>query len=251
MKIEKISEDQIRCTLTKEDLARRGMKVSELAYGTEKARELFHEMMEEAGEKFGFVVDDMPVMVEAIPVNSDCIVLVITKTDDPEELDTRFANFAPNVYYEEGEDGEGSYDDTDFESIFSRIQEGGMQNLFDGEYPAANKVKKKVGGGKKTKYKDDAEYRIFSFPLLRDIIRIAKRVDPAYHGKNTLYRNKETDRYILLLHRQKKDDPMFSLVCLMLSEYGEEEPAGAASEQFLNEHNEVVLRESALQTLRG
>ena len=37
MKIEKVNENQIRCTLTREDLAERQIKLSELAYGTEKA----------------------------------------------------------------------------------------------------------------------------------------------------------------------------------------------------------------------
>ena len=38
MKIEKLNENQIRCTLTHADLAARHLKLSELAYGTEKAR---------------------------------------------------------------------------------------------------------------------------------------------------------------------------------------------------------------------
>ena len=46
MKIEKVSENQIRCTLTKEDLADRKLQISELAYGTESARALFREMMQ-------------------------------------------------------------------------------------------------------------------------------------------------------------------------------------------------------------
>ena len=35
MKIERINDNQIRCTLTKKDLADRQIKLSELAYGTE------------------------------------------------------------------------------------------------------------------------------------------------------------------------------------------------------------------------
>ena len=38
MKIEKVNENQIRCTLTREDLASRELKISELAYGTERPR---------------------------------------------------------------------------------------------------------------------------------------------------------------------------------------------------------------------
>lgn len=48
MKIEKVSENQIRCTLTKEDLASRELQISELAYGTEKAKNLFRDMMQQA-----------------------------------------------------------------------------------------------------------------------------------------------------------------------------------------------------------
>ena len=38
MKIEKINDNKIRCTLTSADLAERNLKLSELAYGTEKAK---------------------------------------------------------------------------------------------------------------------------------------------------------------------------------------------------------------------
>ena len=41
MKIEKINDNQIRCTLTREDLENHQIRISELAYGTEKAKKLF------------------------------------------------------------------------------------------------------------------------------------------------------------------------------------------------------------------
>ena len=50
MKLERLSENQIRCTLDKTDLTDRHLKLSELAYGTEKAKALFHEMMTQASE---------------------------------------------------------------------------------------------------------------------------------------------------------------------------------------------------------
>ena len=43
MKIEKINENKIRCFLTRDDLENRHIKLSEIAYGTEKARSLFFE----------------------------------------------------------------------------------------------------------------------------------------------------------------------------------------------------------------
>mgnify|MGYP002231302089 CR=1 FL=1 len=82
MKIEKINDNQIRCTLSKEDLADRNIKLSELAYGTGKTRELFQDMMQQANDDFGFEVNDIPLMVEAIPVSPETIVLVITKVEE-------------------------------------------------------------------------------------------------------------------------------------------------------------------------
>ena len=34
-------------------------------------------------------------MIEAIPVNLDSVILIVTKVEDPEELDTRFSKFSP------------------------------------------------------------------------------------------------------------------------------------------------------------
>lgn len=63
MKIEKVNDNQIRCTLTREDLAERQIKLSELAYGTEKAKLLFRDMMQQAAYEFGFEADDIPLMI--------------------------------------------------------------------------------------------------------------------------------------------------------------------------------------------
>ena len=63
MKIEKINDNQIRCTLTRDDLAQRQLKLSELAYGSEKAKSLFREMMQQAASEFGFESDNLPPMI--------------------------------------------------------------------------------------------------------------------------------------------------------------------------------------------
>lgn len=46
MKIERVNENQIRCTLTSFDLSVRNVNLRELAYGSEKARNLFREMIQ-------------------------------------------------------------------------------------------------------------------------------------------------------------------------------------------------------------
>ena len=54
MKIDRVNDHQIRCTLTKADLADRQLKLSELAYGSDKAKLLFKDMMQKASYELGF-----------------------------------------------------------------------------------------------------------------------------------------------------------------------------------------------------
>lgn len=115
MKIEKLSDNQIRCTLKKSDLTSRHLKISELAYGSDKAKELFRDIMKQAAYEFGFEADDIPLMIEAIPVSSECIVLIVTKVDDPEELDTRFSRFSPSD--SEDDDVDYPYGPDDFGTL--------------------------------------------------------------------------------------------------------------------------------------
>ena len=55
MKIEKISDNQIRCTLTRADLADRQLQLSELAYGTEKAKSANWLMVQKKRDHFSTI----------------------------------------------------------------------------------------------------------------------------------------------------------------------------------------------------
>ena len=90
MKIEKINDNQIRCTLNKADLAARHLKISELAYGSDKAKALFRDMMQQASAELGFDAEDIPLMIEAMAGSGECIVLRVTKDAGREQLVTRF-----------------------------------------------------------------------------------------------------------------------------------------------------------------
>ena len=94
MTIEKISDNQIRATLTRSDLEDRHIRLAELVMGTEKARDLFRDLMQQAYIEHGFETDEkFPLMIEAIPVSMDCLILVITRVDDPEEFEKRSDRF--------------------------------------------------------------------------------------------------------------------------------------------------------------
>ena len=254
MKIEKVNDHQIRCTLTKADLADREIKISELAYGTEKAKNLFRDMMQQAAIKFGFEAEDIPLMIEAIPLNSDCIVLIITKVEDPEELDTRFSKFAPAM-----EDDDLDMDPDDYTAgpsentdsifdLFRQIQESRRAELSAGSKPAAESPSPEpkpsappsiaMGGS-----------RVFAFSSMHEVIHLSHVTRSFFNGRNSLYKNELTGKYSLVINDDDITPENFNRICNVVSEYGHLEQSYAGSEAYLKEHCELICRSKALQTL--
>ena len=255
MKIEKVNDHQIRCTLTKADLADRELKISELAYGTEKAKSLFLDMMQQASFEFGFDAEDIPLMIEAIPLNSECIVLVITKVEDPEELDTRFSKFAPSVH----DDADDS-DNNGLDSMLQSLSEGADEvlDLFKKIHDTAldSKAKdiapmpstKKPVAVKSDSAKSSVELtRIFSFNSLNEVTRLAHMLVNHYDGANSLYKNEKSSTYMLVVTQSAHTPEEFNKICNMLSEYGSPEKYVAASEAYMEEHFEPIIKDKAIQ----
>lgn len=254
MKIEKINENQIRCTLTKADLEERHIRLSELAYGTEKAKELFRDMMQQANSEFGFEADNIPLMIEAIPTSADSIILIISKVDDPEELDTRFSKFTPF-----GGQG-GNPDDApaielegadDILDIF--------QKIYEAKAKAMERKKKEKSESKTADTAPEADspdnsisvnlMREYTFPTLDAVIDAAHGLNNFFGGFNSLYKDEKTGFYSLILHQEGTTPEDFNKVCNILSEYGKGKPFSPAKEAYLTEHGNAVIPENALQKL--
>ena len=235
MKIEKLNENQIRCTLTHADLAARHLKLSELAYGTEKAKSLFRDMMQQASFDFGFEAENIPLMIEAIPSSADSIVLIITKVEDPEELDTRFSKFTPA----------GDTDHLNLETLEKLQGADEFLNLL-------NKVKE-AAAGTQTPEPETAPpafaVRLFSFETLDGVIRASRLLTPVYKGANTLYKDENNGMFILALAPSDHSANEFNKICNMLSEYGSPEKADASVLAFLEEHCGAMISADAVQQL--
>lgn len=264
MKIEKVNDNQIRCTLTKSDLIERQIKISELAYGTEKAKSLFRDMMQQASYEYGFEAEDIPLMIEAIPINSECIVLVITKVEDPEELDTRFSKFAPSIHESTNEDDysfgnnhnpvAGGADDV--LDLFKRLQnheftDGGtmqsdknQKNQAEGQDVTSKKAEKTV-----SVLTNKELTKIYALDSLQTAGRISKVLKNYYQEKNSIYKNPNNGKYLLVLTKGKHTPEEFNKVCNILSEYGSSERYALASEVYLEEHFEPLIKNTAIQDL--
>lgn len=236
MKIEKVNENQIRCTLTREDLVSRELKISELAYGTEKAKTLFRDMMRQANFEFGFEAEDIPLMIEAIPLNAECIVLIITKVEDPEELDTRFSRFAPSVTEED--DGDEEYSDhegSEVMDLFRQIQAKKSET-------ASDHTETDIPEG-------EVITRIFLMSTLQQVMNVCQLISSRFVGESTLYKDASTGNFFLLLAGSAKNRTDFDRICNIVSEYGTLQRSQPSGSSFLDEHCEVLIRSNAVNSL--
>ncbi|MCL2707589.1 MAG: adaptor protein MecA, partial [Defluviitaleaceae bacterium] len=93
MRIEKISETQIKFILTNEDLAERNIKLNELSYGSDKAQLLFQEMMQQAMSECEFETANIPLMMEAVPLGEEGVMVMVTKLTDAAEIEKKLSLF--------------------------------------------------------------------------------------------------------------------------------------------------------------
>lgn len=260
MKIEKVSDNQIRCTLTREDLADRQLKLSELAYGTEKAKMLFRDMMQQAAYECGFEAEDIPLMIEAIPLSADTIILIITKVEYPEELDTRFSQFsAGSDDADLMEEPPGSHDSIfdsmgadDILDLFRKIQEERQRaeaQLTHGDefIPLKEAISRQSAQDSAPLVVDIT--KLFVFRQLEEISRLARVLKGFYNGQNVLYKNASNRKYYLVISKSSHTPEDFNKVCNILSEYARQEKFSASVQAFFEEHYQVIIRDHALQTL--
>lgn len=278
MKLEKLNDNQIRCTLSKSDLDKRELRLSELAYGSPKARALFRDMIQQASIELGFDAENIPLMIEAIPISSDCLVLVVTKVEDPEELDTRFSRFsspASDDYDDSAFDSSVSYEeeyDDDFDEgvlAFSdndseeELPFGGSSDAEQGDLSidsaldliapfthAIAQAKKEVLRKRQESSNKKNGIQIYSFRNLDTITVLSSFLTPFFHGESRLYKDISSNLYYLFLFRDEEHPDTFKRACTIASDYGTLLPSSYSSLSYFEEHHCEIFRENALETLR-
>lgn len=219
MKIEKISSNQIKCFLNKGDLLSRQIKVSELAYGTEKAQELFKDMMDQASNEFGFEVENVPLMIEAVPLSTDSIMLIITKVDNPEELEDKFAGL-PTVDSRKFKKKE-LVDKEDTEGI--SIENGESHNAIH-------------------------TFLVYKFNSFDHVSTIAHKLSSYPIDNSTLYQDSDK-KYYLTIISSSIDRNVYKVVRGLLSEYAVQIVNKKSILSYYDEHLNTIIKDKAIKVL--
>ena len=223
MKIEKISDTQIKVTLNHSDLMDRDLKLSELAYGSQKAQALFKDMMAKANEEFGFETDNVPLMIEAVPLSTDSIMIVVTKVDDPLQIEQKLETIGERPTHRTFKEPEEDRL-TDLALMGKDIEEVQAHDL-------ANKD----------------TVLTYLFNDFDSVCMVAHRVQPMFAGDNSLYKYK--DKYFLILGKNKKAEYDFEAIMGVLDEFGSKCPSSQLNEFFLKEHGKLMIDLHAVDVL--
>lgn len=241
MRIERINENSIRCTLTSFDLSVRNLNLRELAYGSDKARKLFEEMMNKANNEVGFSVDNTPIMIEAIPMSGDSIQLIISKVANPEELDARFSRFTQNPAMKR----EAEHWISKLASALLEGADGFAEQLkaASGATAGISAKEAQTGDAKADAPAPDElkpeDFRVFAFEELDTVIQTARIIN-AYSGSSTLYKSPSDGHYCLVIGMSEADKDGFARACNVASEYGRMVRTVQDTLSYYNEHYKLI-----------
>ena len=228
MKIEKISENQICCTLTLADLINNKIHLGDLAGNSDKVREFFNYLMMRAKRDCGFEFDSGPLIIEAIHQPPDSLKLVITKTNESGEFD------------EGTEHGAGFFDPaSDLSGIIKR---------------SLNKAKAAAEKAKENAPESpEAEPPVipcaFRFSSLENVIAAAKALKGITTLRNSLFKDTTPGFYLLILDADAVTDKKYEALINILSEYSQPSRISLSSESYLTEHDLLMISDNALEVM--
>ncbi|PHV70390.1 competence protein [Sporanaerobium hydrogeniformans] len=223
MKIEKISDTQIQVTLNHSDLMDRNIKISELAYGSKKAQALFKDMMARAYEDFGFETENVPLMIEAVPLSTDSIMIVVTKVEDPMQIEQKLDAIGERPTHR----------------TFKEPEEDRMTDLaLMGRDEKSNDKKESINKVKSLTY---------LFGDFDTVCMASHRLQSLFIGDSSLY--KYNDKYFLVLNKNKKAHMKAEGLVGILDEFALRCQNTDLNELFLKEHGQELIRLHAIDVL--
>ncbi|MBQ9828443.1 MAG: adaptor protein MecA [Lachnospiraceae bacterium] len=227
MKLERLSENQIRCTLSGADLSDRDITLNELASGNQKTHEFIREIMEQASDEFGFDAAGKPLIIETKRVGAEKIIFTLTKIDRPEDFLKLILSQALKEISMTVSGGDG-------------IREMPESGEGPEEPPATFGF-----------YQDPAAVAdIFSFDRLSVISDLANSVQIGSCDRSFLYKDDLSDTYYLVLEKDRPGDEAFRRLCLTAGEFGIPIYMGPESHAFFEEHLECLAKGDALEVMK-
>ena len=249
-----------------------------------EAKELIRDMMQQASIELGFEADNIPLMIEAIPISNDCLVLVVTKVEDPDELDTRFSRFSKINVDDSFDEDFSDIDDTDFEEMdflddeddidmddeplpfspssdfdnadsdasTSSKERSAIDDALDLIAPftqAIAQAKKEAMRKKKENRSSVQDCQNYSYQNFSQAAQLGAFLAPFFEGESSLYKDSFSNNYYMILRKTQSENDTFHRACNIAADFGVRISASYATPAYFREHFETILEENAVEML--
>lgn len=227
MKVEKLSENKIKITLTMDELKARKIDIHDIENDVNVAKNLFLDLISESEINEEFTVDDSQLFIEASSDSSNIFVVTITKIDQIPEL-----------------------------SKYAKMDEYIMKDLSNKKLQGNIKTSQKKSRNAKlneSSQKAKIDYRvnstIYAFESLDDILDMCEVMnkDGLFFGKNSLY--KYLDTYFIVFSKTSVKNKKFLKTFIVLSEYCKNYYSSEIFNVSIKEKSQLIMENKALQTL--
>lgn len=212
MKIERISETQVKFLITAQDLKEKDVTLSEiLTQSTAQSREFFRDILKEAVSGFGVDIDieNCPIIMEAMPISDESIIIIVSKARD-------------------------SHDFNEQDSLIPK-------SLTQRKFKLDDEIK--IIEQKDNYVDKETVFYVYSFENFEQVSNATLRIKH-FEGDSILY--KMGSDYFLALEKTDICDEKLEII---LSEYGQKYNSSVISKYFLEEHGEVLIKQKAVEIL--
>jgi adapter protein MecA 1/2 len=186
-------------------------------------------------------------MVEAIPLSTESLVLLITKVEYPDELDTRFSKFSES----NADEFLGDYSVQNAAEVKGADDILGIFNKIC-EAKEAQSAQQAPSGSPNQNQEQQVPTdltRMFEFTELDQVERLSHTLGGYYAGRNELYKDEQHHRYYLMVQKNDHTPEEFNRICNIICEYAVQKNYNAAVGAHFAEHGKYITGPWALQTL--
>ena len=247
MKVERISDNQIKFEFMAQDLAERDINITDIVNpSASKTHGLFREITGLLQSEYDFATIGTPLVFEAT-MSHDTLIVVVTKMGNNHGFNENydlpgFQNLVSNFMSQLENNG---YNTDGLDLLSASMQTHG--NLPNKPAPC----KGQPGGNAKPrvhKKRPESGYAVYAFADFDMLAAAASRIPESYKGRSHVY--KLRDKYQLILQNIGTGDYSAKKFAAQLSEFGQRQPTSQITYNQLMEHGEVIIAEEAISKLK-
>jgi negative regulator of genetic competence, sporulation and motility len=248
MRVERISNTQIRFIFMAQDLAERDININDfLTHTTNKTHVLFQEITSMLQDEYEFAAVGTPLIFEASMTHDSLSVLVTKIGENSKNSESGITGFQNIINDLMSKFGQNDLGDNNLELVSASLYPNSIYK--SGKIPAHMRpngnVKPRVH---KKKPNPESGYTVFAFDNFDTLAAAAARVNENYKGRSHVY--KLNGKFNLVLQNFGIADYSTKKFETQLSEFGQKQAASPLIYNKMLEHGEVIIAEDAICKLK-